>query len=89
VIADEIVIRGAQVSPDAMARPIHAPVNGEVLDNASAMKSRKPRPGILAIWLIISPRIREQNKPIAIWLIASTRYFLKNFFIWIMSVLKG
>ena len=80
--AEEIVTRGAHDNPEAMARPMHAPVNGEVLDNASAMKSRKPSPGILAIWLIISPRMREQNKPIAIWLIASTMYFLNIFFIY-------
>jgi hypothetical protein len=77
-----MVTRGAHDNPDAMASPMQAPVRGEVLANALAMKSRKPSAGILAIWPMISPIIREQNKPIAIWLIPSTMYLLKNFFIY-------
>jgi hypothetical protein len=49
-------------------------------DKASEMNVRKSIPGILAICPVIRPRIREQNSPRAMWLRASTIYFLKKFF---------
>jgi hypothetical protein len=59
---------------------MHAPTRGELAERASEMNIRKSRPGIFAICPRISPRIREQKRPIAIWLRASTTYFRKNFF---------
>ena len=64
--AEEITTNGAHESPLAIARPIQAPTSGDFADNASAMKLRKSSPGILAICPIISPKIREQNRPNAI-----------------------
>ena len=49
--------------------------------NAKLNKIRKPkklRNSILANWPKIRPKIREQNKPKAIWLRASTMYFLNR-----------
>lgn len=63
-----------------MARPMQAPTRGELAERASAMKLRKSSPGILAICPMISPRINEQNSPMAMWLRASTMYFLKSSF---------
>ena len=77
---DEIKTRGAHDIPYAIARPMHAPTSGELADNASAMKFRKSSPGILEICPMIRPRINEQNRPMAIWLNASTIYFLKILF---------
>ena len=80
VIADDILTSMSALRPYAMARPMQAPTRGDFADRASDMNVRKSSPGILAIWPMIRPRISEQNRPRAMWLRASTMYFLKNRF---------
>ena len=71
-----------------MASPMQAPTRGDEADKASAMNPRNSNPWIFAICPIISPNMSEQNKPRAMWLRASTIYFLKSILIMILSAVE-